>query len=359
MENTESVEDILIGSKQMIDDLSVSTVYMVIPDSHMNYCKTVSSFIFNTFTYQVGFEAMNVGLPTESNDKNEESVLKSIREKLKLLPSSDGLPLKTLKTMLIPNDRFYHGYTTRTGGVSTHPTMRSLPLAMSLRKKDTRVYIEENRRRLAESEGFDVQKFESASAVHGIDVWVIGDEQPESYDAIVTDKPGYTIAAPGADCQTLLFCDPVKMVVGAAHSGWKGTIDRIQQNVVRVMKERFGCKPSDILVAIGPSIGVCCYNVDENRAKEFIDGVAESVVQRREGIPYLDLWQATKILLAEVGVKPENIDGGNRNNADVDGLGSQKVTQCTSCNKDKFFSYRRDGVLFGNQVGYIGIKMRS
>ena len=48
--------------------------------------------------------------------------------------------------------------------------------------------------------------------MHGIHVWVIGDEQPKSYDAIVTDKPGYTIAAPGADCQTLLFCDPVKMV---------------------------------------------------------------------------------------------------------------------------------------------------
>lgn len=78
------------------------------------------------------------------------------------------------------------------------------------------------------------------------------------------------------------------------------------------MKERFDCNPDDIHVAIGPSIDVCCYNVGEDRAKDFEQSVGESVVQRKNGVAYLDLWNATVILLKEVGIKRENIDDGKR-----------------------------------------------
>ena len=101
-------------------------------------------------------------------------------------------------------------------------------------------------------------------------------------------------------------------VVAAAHSGWKGTIDRIQQNVVKVMKERFHCKTKDIRVSIGPSIGFCCYNVDEERANMFVRSVGEGVVERRDGKAFLNLWKATVILLEEVGIERENIDDGTR-----------------------------------------------
>ena len=101
-------------------------------------------------------------------------------------------------------------------------------------------------------------------------------------------------------------------VVAAAHSGWKGTIDRIQQNVVKVMKERFDCKTKDIHVSIGPSIGVCCYNVDEERANMFVNSVGECVVERRDGKAFLNLWKATVILLEEIGIERENIDDGTR-----------------------------------------------
>ena len=82
--------------------------------------------------------------------------------------------------------------------------------------------------------------------------------------------------------------------------------------MIKVMKERFGCNPDDIHVAIGPSINVCCYNVGEERAKDFELSVGESVVQRRNGVAYLDLWNATVILLKEVSIKRENIDDGER-----------------------------------------------
>ena len=90
----------------------------------------------------------------------EEDNLVHIKEILSGIPSSDGFQIKTLKSKAIPGDIFYHGFTTRCGGVSTYPTMKSLPLAMSLRKKDTRVYIEENRKRLAKAEGFNFESFE-------------------------------------------------------------------------------------------------------------------------------------------------------------------------------------------------------
>ena len=89
---------------------------------------------------------------------NTDSLVK-IKKILSEMPSADGKAIKTMKSKMIPDDIFYHGFTTRYGGVSTYPTMKSLPLAMSLRKKDTRVYVEENRRRLAQTEGFTYEDF--------------------------------------------------------------------------------------------------------------------------------------------------------------------------------------------------------
>ena len=94
------------------------------------------------------------------DEMTDECNLDHIKMILNELPSSDGLPLKTLKSRIIPAEHFYHGFTTRCGGVSTYPTMKSLSLAMSLKKKDTRVYIEENRKRLAKTEGFQYEMFE-------------------------------------------------------------------------------------------------------------------------------------------------------------------------------------------------------
>lgn len=97
---------------------------------------------------------------TREESCDENNSLDTIRKILRMMPSADGQDLKTLKSKIIPEDKFYHGFTTRSGGVSTYPTMKSLPLAMSLKKKDTRVFIEENRKRLAQAEGFDFKTFE-------------------------------------------------------------------------------------------------------------------------------------------------------------------------------------------------------
>eukprot|EP00794_Sanderia_malayensis_P004860 gene4860-5498_t len=359
--NMKTFEAVLITAKYLIDELKCSDVNIIVPQIETSYFKRAAQLIYNEQAYSLTFTPVDIPASVDEHEsKSDDEIKSTIADILSKLPSSDKLPVETLHSPIIPEELFYHGYTTRAGGVSTWPTMRSLNLCFSPRKKDTWAYVEENRRRLAVAAGFEYKDLKMPRCVHGIDVWVIGDEAvPETFDAMVTDKPGITLGAPGADCQTMLFCDPVKKVVAAAHSGWKGTIDRIQQNVVRVMRQRFHCDPNDILVSIGPSIGQCCYEFGKDVAQKFIDSVSPATVLVKEnGKSYLDLWHASIILLQEVGIPRQNIDDGKRF-AETELNGRDKVTQCTYCNPDKFFSYRRDGALFGNQIGFIGIKRAS
>ncbi|XP_078678856.1 purine nucleoside phosphorylase LACC1-like [Branchiostoma floridae x Branchiostoma belcheri] len=247
-------------------------------------------------------------------------------------------------------DVFYHGFSTRSGGLSQFPSLSSLNLNFNLNRRDPRVVVQENRYRLAAACGFDVERLHIAKAEHGARVWVVGKDPPDAYDTIVTNTPGVTIAAPGADCTPLLFADPVNQAVGAAHSGWRGTLAGVAAETLRAMAENFGTVPSDVVVALGPSIGPCCFEVGEDVAEKFA-AVQPACVVQEEGKekPRVDLRKVTRLLLEQAGVKPENIDDGT--------LGTEAVvTLCTVCEPEqKFYSYRRDGVQYGTQVGFIGI----
>ena len=127
-------------------------------------------------------------------------------------PISDGKQISILTSTQIPKDGFNHGFTTRFGGISTYQTLSSLNLCYNAKKKDPLVNVQENRRRLAGACGFRIATFHPAKTCHGSTVWVVGDPEPENYDALVTNHSHVTLAAPGADCAILLFCDPVKKV---------------------------------------------------------------------------------------------------------------------------------------------------
>ena len=135
--------------------------------------------------------------------------IKMIMPKLTL---PDGKMIEILQSSLIPTDVFTHGFTMRHGGVSTYKTLSSLNLVHSDKRRDLSVNVQENRRRLALTCRFAPDKFRVAKCVHEANVWVVGDQEPDSYDALVTDNSHVTIAAPGADCVPVLFCDPVKKV---------------------------------------------------------------------------------------------------------------------------------------------------
>jgi len=131
-----------------------------------------------------------------------------------------------------------------------------------------------------------------------------------------------------ADCVPLLFHDPVKQVIGLAHAGWVGTMKGAGRAAVEALQSRYGCKPENILAAIGPSIGVDHYEVGADvivKTRESFGADAERLIESRDGHTYLDLWAANYVQLQKAGV--EHIE--------VAGL-------CTACHLEDWFSHRAE-----------------
>ncbi len=214
-----------------------------------------------------------------------------------------------------------------------------------------------NRQKLASALGIPFECVVGCQQVHGAEVALVGHTAAgellphASYvpgvDALVTDTPGQYLMALAADCPTVFFYDPVQRAIGLAHSGWKGTVSRISANVVRAMIENFGTSPSDIVAAVGPGIGPCCYAVGMNVTDAVEEAFPEpyavglSLLQAREGQVYFNLREAIRRTLSDAGVRPENIT--------IDGV-------CTAHNTHIFYSHRAEAGecgLFGAIFGMI------
>ena len=166
-------------------------------------------------------------------------------------------------------------------------------------------------------------------------------------DALITRKRGVALTMSTADCVPLLFYDPATEAIGVAHAGWRGTARGIAAATVAAMRERFGTRPADLLVGVGPSIGPCCYEVSEEVRQLFLGLrafeempteeplralVAESAVFKTVELPErqslrLDLWETNRRQLLLAGLVPDHIE---------------LPEICTSCAKDRFFSHRAE-----------------
>ena len=163
------------------------------------------------------------------------------------------------------------------------------------------------------------------------------------YDAIVTDQPGVLVSVETADCVPILLLDPVRGVSAAVHAGWRGTVGGIVPKTVGVMQNRFGCSLRSIRAAIGPSIGVCCYEVNGpvlGPMKRSFPYWAEVVEDVKGTKAHLDLRGFNRRQLEEVGIGPARIE---------------TVNLCTACHPDLFYSYRRDGARTGRMSSGIGL----
>lgn len=252
--------------------------------------------------------------------------------------------VEILKSNII-NDKFIHGFSTRKGGLSTAKGVSSLNMTAANIKRDSNMIGRENIRRLGTKAGFNPKTFLRARAVHGNIVYVVGKEEPkDGYDCIISNQKDITVAAPGADCVTMIFADHGTPAFGACHSGWKGTLAKACVETVKKMQEEYGSKLENIRVALGPSIGPCCLEFAEEDAALF-KSINENSIIRKEGKakPFIDLHLVNRTLLESHGIAPSHID-------------DTSATLCTSCHPELFFSYRRDGIPFGNQVGFIGLK---
>ncbi len=179
-----------------------------------------------------------------------------------------------------------HGFSTRTGGVTTayRPGQRAAELNLGFTASDARENVEENRRRFLEALGAPKMKLVTLKQIHSSSVLRVGAEdlsEPGRFgprgaeplckgDGMMTAEKGILLAIQTADCIPVLVADVKKKVVAAFHAGWRGTVRRIAENGVGKMRAAFGCRPEDLVAAIGPGIGACCYAVGEEVRADFV-----------------------------------------------------------------------------------------
>jgi len=139
-------------------------------------------------------------------------------------------------------------------------------------------------------------------------------------DALVTDVPNKFLVVQIADCQSILFYDPVRQVVANVHSGWRGSINNIIGRTLNVMADCFGCLASDIISGISPSLGPCCSEFVNYREE-----IPEEYWKYKDDNSHFDFWSISLDQLCQAGVLIENVS-------------SSRI--CTKCDVDRFFSFR-------------------
>lgn len=239
-----------------------------------------------------------------------------------------------------------HGFLSRAGGVSGPPFSS---LNFDLRDGDPPENVAENREIIRRASGANMERLILVNQVHGDSVLILDDfvGGAASYrlsdaDAIITGLTNFPIGILTADCLPILLYDPVNAVTGAVHAGWKGTVRSIAVKTIEAMGARFGTRPRDIVCALGPYIGPCCYTVGENVYSEFTDAFGTvDCFKRDSGELRLDIGASNIDQLHNAGLLRDNISVS---------------PFCTSCRNDLFFSYRKDGKRTGRQLSFIMLK---
>lgn len=228
---------------------------------------------------------------------------------------------------------FVHGFTTRQGGASEAP-FDTLNLGGQV--GDAPASVAENWARLEAATGLGfarVSQVHGASAVRLDAACAPGEEA----DAVVCLEPGVAACVSVADCVPILLADPESGAVAAVHAGWRGTVARAAAEGIRALAREAGAQPERLLASVGPSIGPCCYEVSPDLAARFEAELGAPAV-RAGRVPRLDLWAANVAVLGAAGVPAERVE---------------VLGRCTACERDLFFSHRRDAGRTGRQMAFI------
>ncbi len=271
-------------------------------------------------------------------------------EKFKRQTAANGVQFGEF--MHLENLKVKHGMSTRIGGVSNPPFAE---LNLGLRSGDEIDNVIINRQRFCEAIQVDFSRVITAQQVHGNDVAIVTAREAgrgaKNYfealpatDALVTNEKSLPLMLFFADCVPVVIVDPVRQAIGMCHAGWKGTVAKIAQKTVGTMQTCYGTEPADCLIGIGPSIGPCCYEVDEVVITELKKGWENWQDLVKPAFPknkwFLDLWKTNRKQLEAIGVRSENIV--------ISGL-------CTSCNTHLFFSHRAEHGVTGRQAAIISL----
>ncbi|RAP76925.1 peptidoglycan editing factor PgeF [Paenibacillus montanisoli] len=248
------------------------------------------------------------------------------------------------------------GFSGREGGGSGMPWQS---LNCGLHVGDVHEDVVRNRSLLTDALGWPFEAWTCAEQVHGNHVHIVkaedrgkGRESRASSiadaDALVTIEKNVLLTSFYADCVPLYFYDPAREVAALAHAGWKGTVLEIARLTVERMADEFGCDPATIQAGIGPSIGMCCYEVNDvvlNRVRPLIAAMkldpASIIEPTEEGKARINLKELNRQIMIKAGILPSHIECSE---------------WCTGCSTNLFFSHRMEGGATGRMVSWIGMK---
>jgi hypothetical protein len=209
---------------------------------------------------------------------------------------------------------------------------------LSYRVGDDPAIVEKNRTEFFGSLGLKSSGLAIPLQIHSDSVLKI--DSPGEYadcDALITDTTGVALVVTVADCVPILLFDPVQKTIAAVHAGWRGTAKAIVRKAVEKMGTEFNVDPKNLLAYIGPSAGVCCYEVRPDVAVFF----KNKVVPYYEEKYFIDLKKENAIQLMDNGVLAGNIEIS---------------ANCTICDHELFHSHRREGIKAGRMMACICVK---
>lgn len=238
-----------------------------------------------------------------------------------------------------------HCFTTRKGGVSKG-AYESMNLGFGT--GDDEESVTRNYHIMTEKLGIKIKDIVETNQTHTNNIRYVTDKDkgkamkdPEytDIDGLYTDKKNVALMSFHADCNAVFFYDPVKKLIGLCHAGWRGTVTNITGKMIDALVD-LGSNPADLMAAISPSLGQCCFEVDKDVADLFIStNIKYKDFMTRKGVKYhFDLWEINKYNMVQSGM--------NENNIDISGL-------CSKCNNDLFFSHRGQKGKRGLMTGII------
>ncbi|HUA35870.1 MAG TPA: peptidoglycan editing factor PgeF [Candidatus Binataceae bacterium] len=241
------------------------------------------------------------------------------------------------------DESFYLGFVGRLGGASAGP-YASMNLSQWV--GDQSEAVDSNWEAL-KRELSVMGRVTTLNQTHGVEIHQITSGNAGerlSGDGMVTTEPGIALGIFTADCVPILMADKERRVIGALHAGWRGLVAGIVNSGLSSMNS-LGARTANMQIAMGPSIGLCCFEVDASLGERFAREIPGAVRHRRAGLPgkaYLDLRGIIKDQFESAGVELENI---------------WSIGPCTKCESDKFFSRRAaGGRQTGLQLSFIGMK---
>jgi len=258
-----------------------------------------------------------------------------------------------------------HGFSTKPGGLSNADGEKVLNLGFT--EWDTRENVLENRRRFLSALGATDLPLVTLKQFHSdvVHVFEAAPADPCRGDASVTNQQALLLGVQTADCVPILLVDPRRRAVATIHAGWRGTLQRVVIKTIGKMQMEFATKPADLVAALGPAIGGCCYEVGTEVSSAYLaqfPDAAEWFDELRTGDEPNPLqWLSMMPPGHQPPPKSVRLDLRKANCAQLlaAGLSTKNIfvsDLCTACRKDLLFSYRKEGVRSGRLLSVIGIR---